>query len=67
MMTRFAVATTAAVLLGWGSAYAQVGGMSIAPTQPAQEPPPATAPRQEQPTSKLKQIAMTLWRWLRPR
>src|SRR4051812_6714117 len=36
-------------------------------TQPAQEPPPATAPRQEQPTSKLKQIAMTLWRWLRSR
>src|SRR4029077_3511600 len=34
-------------------------------TQPAQEPPPATAPHQEQPTSKLKQIAMTLWRWLR--
>ena len=32
--------------------------------QPAQEPPPATAPHQEQPTSKLKQIAMTLWRWL---
>src|SRR4249919_3809087 len=36
-------------------------------TQPAQEPPPATAPHQEQPTSKLKQIAMTLWRWLRSR
>jgi len=36
-------------------------------TQPAQEPPPATAPRQEQPTSKLKPIAMTLWRWLRSR
>jgi hypothetical protein len=31
MMTRFAVATTAAVLLGCGSAYAQVGGMSISP------------------------------------
>ena len=30
MMTRFAVAT-AAVLLGCGSAYAQVGGMSISP------------------------------------
>jgi hypothetical protein len=30
-MTRFAVATTAAVLLGCGSAYAQVGGMSISP------------------------------------
>jgi len=34
-------------------------------TQPAQEPPPPTAPRQEQPASKIKQIAMTLWRWLR--
>jgi hypothetical protein len=34
-------------------------------TQPAQEPLPATAPRQEQPASKIKQIAMTLWRWLR--
>ena len=30
-MTRFAMATTAAVLLGCGSAYAQVGGMSISP------------------------------------
>ena len=36
-------------------------------TQPAQEPPPATALRQEQSTSKLKQIAITLWRWLRSR
>ena len=36
-------------------------------TQPAQDPPPATAPRQEQPTSKQKQVAMTLWRWLRSR
>jgi hypothetical protein len=34
MMTRFAVATTAAVLLGCGSAYAQVGGMSISPGPP---------------------------------
>jgi hypothetical protein len=34
MVTRFAVATLVAVLLDWGSAYAQVGGMSISPGPP---------------------------------
>jgi hypothetical protein len=34
MMTRFAVATTAVVLLGCGSAYAQIGGMNISPGAP---------------------------------
>ena len=34
MMTRFAVATTAAVLLGCWPAYAQVGGMGISPGPP---------------------------------
>src|SRR4030088_878662 len=33
-MTRFVMATTAAVLLGCGSAFAQVGGMSISPGAP---------------------------------
>jgi hypothetical protein len=32
---------------------------------PSQEPPSAVAPHGEQPASKIKQIAMTLWRWLR--
>jgi hypothetical protein len=32
---------------------------------PPQEPPPATAPHGEQAASKIKQIAMMLWRWLR--
>jgi len=34
MVTRFAVAILVAVLLDWGSAYAQVGGMSISPGPP---------------------------------
>jgi hypothetical protein len=34
MVTRFAVAALVAVLLDWGSAYAQVGGMSISPGPP---------------------------------
>ena len=34
MMTRFAVAALVAVLLDWGSAYAQVGGLSISPGPP---------------------------------
>ena len=34
MMTRLAVATTAAVLLGCWPAYAQLGGMSISPGPP---------------------------------
>ena len=32
---------------------------------PSQEPPPAAAPHGERAASKIKQIAMTLWRWLR--
>ena len=34
MVTRFAVAALVAVLLDCGSAYAQVGGMSISPGPP---------------------------------
>ena len=32
---------------------------------PSQEPPPAAASRGERAASKIKEIAMTLWRWLR--
>jgi hypothetical protein len=32
---------------------------------PSQELPPAAAPHGERAATKIKQIAMTLWRWLR--